>query len=192
MQNPYLSPAPTNEHPPGVRGRTLPDAGIATRTIFGIWAGVLFGGTFGAGGSAVLALARAATVGWFAIERGWATIEDLVMAEVAAVIAGAICGLCAGALIGPAVALVTGFVPLGRHRWPLATAVVLSTAAGGAWGAVGGSMLSVPDATTDMARVLGITIGALAGMLGGLQLGRGIMAFAFTGESATGGIDDCR
>ena len=191
QQNPYRSPALAREVPGPSRTTRRPTVGVVTRAIFGIWAGVLFGGTFGAVGSAALGLAHAATVHWFAAAPVLFSFDEFVLAEIVTAIAGAICGLFAGALIGPLVALMTWFAPRPHRVWPaLALAIGLSTAAGGGWGAVAGAALHPSyDISSGNLLVVGTAIGAIAGMLGGLQLGRGIVAFASAGGTDAGGID---
>ena len=153
--------------------------GALAQAIFGLWAGVLFGGTFGAAGSALLCLIDAALLGWAAIGPGIVSVEQFVLTEIMAAIAGAICGLMTGAVIGPLAALAGSLTRQHSSRVVLCLTIGLSVLAGGAIGILGTKVVTAnSESSLFAAKTVGLLIGSVAGLLGGLQLGRGIIDFA--------------
>ncbi len=175
--NPYTSPKtptatvhlPLNDQPA--------DRGLWARAIFGVWAGILFGGTFGAGGSALLA--AVATIPPLTSARPpIATIEYVLLMEFMAVIAGSVIGLVTGGCIGPCVGLLTAINRTNNDRWVMVAAIVSSMLVGITVGMLGGYFLDLSDSPMLVTSFLAPVIGGCAGLLGGFCLGRGALSFA--------------
>lgn len=173
--NPYASPPETA--PLESKGPLLQNTGIVARMIFGLWAGVLFGGTFGAGGSVMLGVTSGAMLGWHNVGPGIHSPQEFILTEIIAAIAGAIVGLFAGGLTGPIVSVIS-CLPNGKSRSVIWSAVILSTISGSAVGLIGYQVMTRASGADWRAAALGVAIGSLSGMLGGIQLGRGIISFA--------------
>ncbi len=178
VHNPYQSPSLSEARRDAKSPAMLTTEGALAQAIFGLWAGVLFGGTFGAGGSALLCLTDAALLGWAAIGPGIVSVEQFVLTEIMAAIAGAICGLTAGAVIGPVAALAGCLARQRSAAIVMCLTIGLSIVAGAAIGILGTKVATANSETSLFAAIVGMLIGSVAGLLGGLQLGRGIIDFA--------------
>lgn len=141
---------------------------------YSAWAGVLFGGIFGLAGSLMLALSRGFLLGW----GEFFPTQEVVWIPIMGSTAGVACGLMIGPFVGSMIAY-------GRSRMmALVTAILLSASAGGLIGQLGTQIVVLgppnvcpPDAPVTLALIVGISIGGLAGVLGGRQMGRRILAY---------------
>jgi hypothetical protein len=175
--NPYETPTHSAWEPHASRSDNGQKEGLFSRFVFGIWAGVLFGGLWGAGGSVLFGVVGGAVLGWGTIGPGIHSLDSFVVIEVAAAIAGAIAGLLTGGIIGPLVGLVSGFTGQ-RTRPIIVMSTVLSMVAGAFIGLIGGQIIGDESGTSELAIWLGIPIGVLAGLIGGFQIGRCVLNFA--------------
>lgn len=189
--NPYQSPQvddPSLEMGPPAKN------GLLATAIFGVWAGVLFGGTFGLGGSLMLALSRGPLLGWDqllpAIDTadGTGLIEHFLITSVQVAILGAVSGVVCGLLIGPFVGVLAA-IHAGRFRKATVyTAIALSALAGGLIGHLACGQIVISPSTAEstmfIALISGTLIGGFMGLLGGRLLGRGILAFGSEGGEA--------
>ncbi len=179
--NPYASPrAPDTENRP-----MMVEQGLFAQVVFGLWAGILFGGSFGAGGSVLLGLTSSALVGWHVLDV--ASFDQFLVTEIVAAIAGAICGLVPGSLIGPAVAFVCYTTKRTKRRCVLWMSILLSSATGVAVGLMASQLLSPPGDTDHLLMTMGVLVGILSGGLGGLTLGQGILDFAQVPDQSRSG-----
>ncbi len=171
-RNPYASPRAT-----ATESHTISvDHGLFAQLVFGLWAGILFGGSFGAGGSVLLGLTSSALLGWQVLDV--ARFDQFLVTEVLAAIAGAICGLVPGSLIGPLAAFVGYVTKQAKRQWVLLVSIVLSGGTGVAVGIMASQLLTPGGDTDPTLLVTSALIGVLSGMLGGYTLGQGIADFA--------------
>lgn len=176
VPNPFASPQPLDS--PEAGDPLVSNSGFVARTVFGLWAGVLFGGTFGAGGSVMLSLTNGAVLGVAKLSFTLEPVEALVQVGIVSAVAGAISGLFAGGIIGPMVSVMS-YVGQQNRRSVIYSSVVLSSVAGSAIGYLGSQIISGRMNSFGWeAGVIGIFIGSISGVIGGFQLARSIISFA--------------
>jgi MFS family permease len=173
--NPYQSPAdestPLNAEPTDPTAQRRP-------ILIGFVGAVLGGAT----GGFVGAIAAAALgFGVFVLFQG----VDIEMSRAGEGIVvggflGGFYGVVSGAVIGALTGAIAGAAPLSRRRAIVVLAMILSSCAGGAVGLLGGAIISMshdpftPSSFAARLPVLGFgaSLGLLAGLVGGMYLGR--------------------
>lgn len=188
--NPYQSPKVGDQ----LEASPAPaETGLVATTIFGIWAGVTFGGTFGIGGSLMLLLTRGPLLGWdqllpaFVWTENSGLVEYFLLSAARVAVLGLISGVACGLLIGPFVGFLSA-AQSGRFRHTTVYAAIgLSAVAGAMIGHFGCKQIVVQNMIhaanshaefqVEIALLIGTLIGGVTGVLGGRILGRGILAF---------------
>ncbi len=175
--NPFASPQllPT----PETGDALVENSGFVARAIFGLWAGVLFGGTFGAGGSFVLGITNSAVLGVSNIKIDMEPLNLFMQIGIITAIAGAISGLFVGSIIGPIISIMS-YVGQQNRRSVMYCSIAFSAVAGSAVGFIGSRIMSevLIQSIGWEAGFIGIFVGSISGIIGGFQLARSIVSFA--------------
>ncbi len=180
VDNPYQSPPVNAEQLEPVQLPRQPSRSTIATAVFGVWAGILYGGIFGLVGSSTLGLSRGLVLGWNQL---FGSLGSFSAPEKAIIVAtaGAVSGFACGLLIGPITGIVASWPSKTTRRAAVYWSIVLCTFAGCSIGSMGSTILFAQsfhlENGYEMPITLGTLIGSITGLTGGLQLSKTILAF---------------